>query len=250
MTDDLHLLTGAHAVNALDDIERAAFERHLLECEPCRREVAEFREVLAAAAPVVAPPPALRDQVMAEVMSSADVARTAGAEPQPASGQSSPSSRPARPPVARRVWPGWAWTGAAAAAILLVAVVWRPWTTSPQAPVTAAAVIQAADAQRTKATVGEATVTLVRSPSLGRAAIVAEGMPAAAPGTTYEIWFQDDRNAMIPAGFMPPPTSGQPSEVLLTGDATKFVGAGITVEPEGGSSTPTGPPVAVLAFAG
>ena len=41
---DLHKLTGAYAVDALDDLERARFEQHLDECDDCRFEVAELRE--------------------------------------------------------------------------------------------------------------------------------------------------------------------------------------------------------------
>ena len=38
---DIHALSGAYAVDALDDLERAAFERHLADCADCRAEVAE-----------------------------------------------------------------------------------------------------------------------------------------------------------------------------------------------------------------
>ena len=34
---DIHALVGAYAVDALDDVERAAFERHLAECAACQR---------------------------------------------------------------------------------------------------------------------------------------------------------------------------------------------------------------------
>ncbi len=33
---DIHHLTGAYALDAVDDIERARFEQHLAECEDCR----------------------------------------------------------------------------------------------------------------------------------------------------------------------------------------------------------------------
>ena len=41
MNADLHHLSGAYAVDALDGAERAAFESHLLGCADCRAEVAE-----------------------------------------------------------------------------------------------------------------------------------------------------------------------------------------------------------------
>ena len=36
---DIHALSGAYAVDALDDLERAQFERHLRDCESCSREL-------------------------------------------------------------------------------------------------------------------------------------------------------------------------------------------------------------------
>lgn len=66
---DIHALSGAYAVDALDDHERAHFERHLAECADCQAEVASMREASAtlADATSVAPPPALRDAVLAGI---------------------------------------------------------------------------------------------------------------------------------------------------------------------------------------
>ena len=36
MSDDLHSLSGAYALDALDDDERADFEEHLARCATCR----------------------------------------------------------------------------------------------------------------------------------------------------------------------------------------------------------------------
>ena len=43
---DIHSLSGAYALDAVDDLERAAFERHLRECEACALEVGELRETV------------------------------------------------------------------------------------------------------------------------------------------------------------------------------------------------------------
>ncbi len=63
---DIHALSGAYAVDALDDIERASFERHLGGCATCRAEVASLRETAAALGDDVAlaPPPELRAAVL------------------------------------------------------------------------------------------------------------------------------------------------------------------------------------------
>ena len=64
--NEIHALSGAYAVDALDDVERTRFERHLAGCGACRREVAELREVTAALAQSVAaePTPALRGSIL------------------------------------------------------------------------------------------------------------------------------------------------------------------------------------------
>ncbi|MGH3282625.1 MAG: zf-HC2 domain-containing protein, partial [Trebonia sp.] len=64
---ELHLLTGAYAADALPPAEAAAFERHLRRCHACADEVRGLRETAArlALATAIAPPPAMRAQVLA-----------------------------------------------------------------------------------------------------------------------------------------------------------------------------------------
>ena len=66
---DIHALVGAYAVDALDDVERAAFERHLDGCPACRAEVDGLREAASVIGGSVAqdPPSGLRDQVLADI---------------------------------------------------------------------------------------------------------------------------------------------------------------------------------------
>ena len=66
---EIHALSGAYAVDALDDIERAQFERHLAECAECRAEVDSLREAAALLAETTAATPsdALRDRVLADI---------------------------------------------------------------------------------------------------------------------------------------------------------------------------------------
>ena len=66
---DVHKLTGAYAMDALDELERARFEQHLAQCEDCRAEVAELRETAAllAETTAVTPPASLRDSVLAGI---------------------------------------------------------------------------------------------------------------------------------------------------------------------------------------
>ena len=94
---DVHALSGAYAVDALDEIERARFERHLAICEDCRTEVASLREAatLIAEDTALAPPPALRDRVLA------DIATVRPLAPRPAD---VPAVVPAVAPARARRW--------------------------------------------------------------------------------------------------------------------------------------------------
>jgi len=125
--------------------------------------------------------------------------------------------------------------------------VWHPWSTDTSTVQLTATqqVLQAKDAQPFEKKVGDATAAIVRSTSLKKAVIVTANMPAAPDGKVYELWLQQG-SAMVKAGFMP---DGPANTVLLDGDAATAAGAGITVEPVGGSDTPSLPPVALVSFA-
>ncbi len=55
--NELRELLGAFALDAVDDDERQAVERHLVECRPCRVEMSEHREVAGLMASGWAPAP-------------------------------------------------------------------------------------------------------------------------------------------------------------------------------------------------
>ena len=69
MSPDLHHLSGAYAVDALDDAERASFEQHLAGCADCRAEVAELSATAGSLASLTetTPPPSLRDSVLSGI---------------------------------------------------------------------------------------------------------------------------------------------------------------------------------------
>jgi anti-sigma-K factor RskA len=66
---EIHELSAAYALDALDPEELDEFERHLAHCEECREHVAAFQETVSELAYDVdapAPSPALRDRVLAD----------------------------------------------------------------------------------------------------------------------------------------------------------------------------------------
>ena len=65
--DDLHVLTGSYALDAVSDTEREEFERHLRHCPSCTAEVRGLRETAArlALAAAVVPPARMEPRVLA-----------------------------------------------------------------------------------------------------------------------------------------------------------------------------------------
>nr|WP_218843073.1 anti-sigma factor [Nocardioides marinus] len=226
-------MSGAYAVDALDDIERAQFERHLVECAECRAEVDSLREgaaMLADVAPV-APPAALRDRILAEV---------ATVRPLP------PQVVEVRP--RRRRFP--ALVAAAAAVVTLgvgAPIAYQALSSdTPSVDVSATErVLRAADTEKYVQRFDDGSrATVYRSKALGQAVIVTEGMADPGEGKVYELWLDHD-GEMVAAGFMP---KGPDNTVLLSGDAAAAEGVGITVEPEGGSDEPNLETAVVFAF--
>jgi anti-sigma-K factor RskA len=237
--NDIHALSGAYAVDALDDLERAGFERHLAECAECRAEVASLREAasLLSETTTTEPPAALRDRVLA------DIATVRPLPPEVSAGN--PTS------TRRRHGRGTRILAAAAAAVVLGAgatVVWQqPWQDeTTQAPTVAQEVQSAPDARSTSLDFpGGATATVTHSDSMGKAVLVTEKMPPPPKGMVYQLWLDQPVSGMVSAGVMPVKAD---QTVMLEGDASTAAAAGITVEPEGGSDHPTSKPIALFDF--
>ena len=242
MTGDIHALSGAYAVDALDDIERAQFERHLAECPACTSEVASLREAAAllAETTMTAPSAELRDRVLADITNVRPLPPVAW---QSAEAEVEATVTALEPRRRRRVV---TFLAAVAAAVTIGTggIVWQQLSDDPLSRTDE--VIQADDAQRFSQTFpGGATATVVRSKQLNEAVLITHDMPAAPNGHAYALWLQHD-DLMVPAGVMP---EGPDNEVLLSGDAASANGMGITVETAGQEpDEPTGEVVALFSF--
>jgi anti-sigma-K factor RskA len=142
----------------------------------------------------------------------------------------------------------WLATAAAAAALLIGGITWSPWDNGSSGNVSPTEqVLAAKDAQRYEKVIGGAKATIVRSASLGKAVIIADHMPAAPDGKDFQLWLDQPNKGMVSAGVMPHGAADTVT-VLLSGDAATATGAGITMEPAGGSTSPTTAPVALFSF--
>ena len=247
---DIHTLSGAYALGALDADEAAAFEGHLESCASCRDEVRSFTEAASSLADVVATPAPerLRASVLAGIGEVRPLPPLVPVDPDPhatspddddelAARRRERSGRPSR----------WLAVAAAVLAVVALGAVWRTVALTAQVDsITASAaevssVITAPDAATVTGSVstgGRAAV--VTSKERGQAVLVADGLAPAPPGQTYQIWFLDSSGAATSAGFVP---AGDHSAVLLEGDPSKAAAVGVTLEPSGGSAQPTTKPV-------
>ena len=235
MNSDIHALSGAYVVDALDDLERARFETHLADCADCREEVRTLSEAasLLGASASAAPPAGLRDRVLADI---------ATVRPLP------PASPAPQPVERRRRWPQLVAAAAAVVALGTGVAVWQPWDDEPGQQVVSVAdqVLSAPDASKQTIPLGAgAEVTLIRSAAVGRAVVETRNMPSPPSGKVYQLWLQNPAGRMVRAGEM---LVAADQKVVLDGDAAAAVGAGITVEPEGGSEQPTSEPIALFDF--
>ncbi|GAA0571679.1 anti-sigma factor [Paractinoplanes ferrugineus] len=246
MSAHVHSLIGAYALDAVDDLERAAFERHLSECEDCRSETAELREIAARLADGAwsVPPPGLRDSVMTAIAHTRQLPPAEPVAPVTA----------ARPPRRMRLVAAAAVLAAAAAVGVPVYAVQEHRISRERQVAEAAragearvrAVLAAPDLvvreQRLNSG-GRVTVASSRLSDAGVIMLAATGAPA--PGRVYQLW-------TIRAGK---PSSagvlaiGQSVIVQIVDGLPGSSEVGVTVEPAPGSATPTTPLDALVELA-
>ncbi|HUC57522.1 MAG TPA: anti-sigma factor [Streptosporangiaceae bacterium] len=239
---DVHSLTGAYAVDAIDDeAENDRFERHLRRCQQCTGEVRGFAETatrmaFAAAEP---PPPAMREHVLAAISQVR---------------QLPPVTEHGRPPV-RAFWQGrlpmlsyaFAAACAAVAVVLLIALIGtrHQLDRAQQRDAALAAVLAAPDSRAsTRTTSAGGHVTLVYSLSEHAVIFASNGLPAPPSGKVYELWLIGPPRVR-PAGLLGSGAPGRSGPVLARG-AVHGDDFGITIEPAGGTSKPTTNPLVVI----
>lgn len=247
LRQDLHPLTGAYALDAVDGPEREAFEDHLRRCQPCDNEVRGLAETATSLALAVAePPPAsLRTRVMAAT------AVTRQLPPLPAADAVRQPRRP-RPDTAS--WFPRLATGLVAAC-LVIAVAFGVVGISAEHRLSAlqaqnravAAVLSAPDAHiASNRTSRGGTATVVVSHSEATMVVTTSGLPGLPSSKVYQLWLIGPTRTRS-AGLLPASSAGRTAPVLASGlQAGDKVG--MTVEPAGGTSQPTTKPILVMSL--
>jgi hypothetical protein len=261
---DLHLLAGAYALDALDPgAELTRFTRHLNRCQSCASEVRGFREVgtaMAFAATTEASAE-MRDRVL-----------TAAARTRQLPPEIRTHARP-RPARTRAPWLPWL-SGAVATAAIAVAVFFgfaqahtqhqlnqaqaqNQTLTKLQARVEAeltqakqhdqalAQILGAPHVQLLSHGTTKGGVAVVVLDAATRKLVVAtSGLPALPAGKVYQLWLIGPVK-IVSAGLLPTSQAGATSPVVATG-IVKGDKLGLTVEPAPGSKQPTTTPILAL----
>jgi anti-sigma factor RsiW len=233
MSADIHALVGPYALDALDDLDRAAFERHLRECDPCRVEADDLRETAARLADGAwsVPPPRLRENVLAAIATTRQAPVPTGA---------------VRPPRRLRL--------VAAAAVVVAAMGAGAATYVVQEQRVRRAEALAEQAQDREARVrsvlaapdvvvreeplnsgGRVTVASSVLRNAGVIVLAASGAPAT--GSVYQLWTIRGGSPVSEGAL----GGGQSATVQLVEGMPQSSAVGVTVEPAPGSQKPTAP---------
>jgi hypothetical protein len=252
----MHSNAEAYVIDGLQPAEAAEYEQHLSTCAECQAEVAALRELTSGLSAAVAtdPPPALRAAILAEIATTPqEMPAGRHSAPADAGGPAEPASNVL--PMERRSRSSRVFALVAAAAVVAAIAVggWaiqsrndaRDDASTYEAQVTLlTSLLATPDVQTASVPATDGgTATVVRSADKDVAMLVASDLPELPSGKVYEAWTFDG-DTPVAAGTFEQSDPRVMHQLPSAGISTPTVA--VTVEPEGGTDTPTSDPVAVL----
>jgi anti-sigma-K factor RskA len=243
---DLHTLAGPYVLGSVTDDERSAFEAHLPACAQCGQDVRELRETAArlGTSTAVRPRPELRVQAIRAAHRTSQLAPVMPGKAEPEWGPSRARTGPAA-----RSWPVLATVAATviavAGAVGLAAAMHDAMRRSQQQAHLIAAVLAAPDAVMRTARVsggGMASVVLSRREHMG--VFTARRLRTLPSAMSYELWLMGPRGDR-PAGMITAGKGTMAGPAVVSGMGAGDM-IGLTIEPAGGSSQPTSPPLVMI----
>jgi anti-sigma-K factor RskA len=230
---DVHVLTGAYVLDALDKRDRAEVDAHLAACPACSREVAELRVVAALLAEAVpeSPPGALRASVLQEAGGTRQLP--------PLIVEDELGAR-----RGRRQLKAVAAVASVVAAIALVGLgvlggvsidQHHQLTAERARTANLDSVISAVAARSAQPIAGGGTISAL--PVGDEIYVDVRGLPALSGGRVYQLW-ASSAQAVRSAGIIGGNAARADRVLMLRKDVTRLM---MTVEPAGGSEQPTTP---------
>lgn len=244
---DFAVLAAGAALHALSAADERLFQ-DALEAHPEWSDLvdadAETVTMLADATPAVTPPADLRAILLSQIASTSQLGspRDSLAAPVPA-----PSTEPVSAP---RRWSRAIFALAACLALIvgvgIGAAALNGYLNRPAAVIALEQIQSSDDAQQATVALDDGgTATAHWSASEGAAVLVTDGIPAAADGETYELWFVRG-DTPVSAGVFD--VEGGSATAALSGDMHAGDVIAVTVEQDGGSPSgkPTSDPFIVI----
>lgn len=241
-----HDLIAAYALDAVDELERAQFERHLAGCDACRTELVRLRQATAAmaAAQTERPPAHLRDDVLQRV---GDIPQEVRESRRPAQRPATTVARPTRlRQRASRHVRELALAAAALVAVVVVGVNVLAPQASPIDEVRAAALARNttevdrllemfADELVVHDTITDTGVSARVVRGDDGTVLITDGLPSLPTDRVYQAWLMDDEGPR-PAGLL----GREADPVGEVGAVDSGIQAvAVSVEPAGGSEQPS-----------
>jgi anti-sigma-K factor RskA len=234
MSTDVHVieLLAAYALGSLDEEEAAQVEAHLATCPGCRAELQSYEalaERLALAAPDAVPPAKLKQQILRQLQV--------------------PRTEPVKGP--RRSWwqwlaglfegagPAWGIASLVLLAVLVVSNLWWWQRANREEPLVTAGAMQVVAMVGTDAA-PDAVGTLVISEDGEYGTLVVDKLPPLDQDYQYQLWLIHD-GQRTSGGVFSVNREGYGALWVSSPDPlSSYPAFGITIEPAGGSSGPTG----------
>lgn len=251
------------ALDALDAPDRRKLEEHLESCSDCREELAEMRDaagLLAHASTAVEPRAEVRERILSAIRADRPSAKSIeGSNVVPITSQ-------------RKVRPSSYWLRIAAVIALFGLIFWliSAWLVANRRigaltydieaqrvelererearrrDQEALALLNSRDTKRMElagtAQAQNARAVFIFDQRSGRAMLIADGLPAVPPGMAYEVWFIPKGHSPMPGKTFTVDAAGKAMMMdEMPAEARENAVVAITLEPEKGSASPTGP---------
>lgn len=233
MSTEIHVfeLLPAYALGSLDQAEHLLVSAHVAGCPVCAAELATYQEVaheLALAAPDAAPSANLKRRLMARL-------------PSPPATQSRQAPQPwwqALPSLVRRTAPAW---GVASFLLILVLagsnlLLWQRVT---QLETIHSGGMRAIPLLNTGAAPGAAGFVIIGADGQNGAFVV-DALPTLQPDRQYQLWLLQNEQRTSGAVFSVDEYGYGGGRIRAPQNLSEYSGCGVTIEPAGGSTAPTG----------
>jgi anti-sigma-K factor RskA len=225
-------LLAAYVLGTLEPDDARRVDEHLPACWLCRQELDELAgvaDVLAFSVPAAEPSPEVKERLMRRVRASLPPDRQAPA-------------RPAGPPARQRALlrvPAWGWAGLGLVLVLLASNL-ALWVRLQRLETITAPGGMRAVALAAAPAVPQATGFVVIGADGRNGALVVDRLPPLAAGQEYQVWLQRDGQQTSGGVFTTDESGYRGLRLEAPLSLFEYSRLGITIEPTGGSTQPTG----------